>query len=206
MILQHRLQRVVQKLYVLFQLYKVASGDGGIPLLVHAETIFGRIEMIVLAEVFGVCKVGGRGLINAGVVFRIPLRALFADRPAHTVLSKIGDDCLGDFHIGDPLVLGSPLTVHLHEFTEGFLAHCEVLRNLRKRIGAQDDRLLTGFSILSRRDQIDQLAVVPPVVPGPDFSFRHPVTSHLFSYPQYSGAQNCCKWRSLFFVLFSRKI
>lgn len=147
-ILQHRRQRVVQKLKVLFQFGEVTSGDGGVPLLVHAEMILGQIETIVLAELFGVCKVGGRRLIGAGIVFRILFRALFADWSTHTVLSKIGDDRLGDLHIGNPFVLGFPLTVDLHASAEGALAQCEVLRNLGKRIGAQDDRLLAGFSIL----------------------------------------------------------
>ena len=76
-ILQHRLQRIVQKLYVLFQFGKVISADGGILLLVHTETILGQSKTIVLAEVFCVCEGSRRSLIDARGEFHIPFHSFY---------------------------------------------------------------------------------------------------------------------------------
>ena len=84
---QHCFQGVVQKLKILFQLGEVASGDGGEPLLFHAEAIFVPVEVVVLAEIFCVCEVGERLLILSGVVFFIQLPPMpFAHRPPEALV------------------------------------------------------------------------------------------------------------------------
>ena len=84
---QYRFHGIVQKLQVLFQLGEVASGDGGISLFLYAEAIFAPVEVVVLAEVFGVCEVGERLLILAGIISFIQLLPLaFPHRPSEALV------------------------------------------------------------------------------------------------------------------------
>ena len=178
---QHCFQGVVQKLQVLFQFGEVASGDGGEPLFLCAETVFAPVEVVVLAEILGVCVVGGGLLVLTGVIFFVRLPPVpFAHRPTEALILQAFDGGLRYLHVHQPLVLGLPLPVHLHECTEEFFAGGVVPGNIRERIGGSDDRLLAGIGVGGQRDYIDHLAVVPPVVPGADPPARHRCPPILF--------------------------
>ena len=70
---QNCCQRIVQKTQVLFQFAEITFGNGSIPLLVYTEAILAQIEAVVLAELPGVCVVGG-GLLIARCIPISPTR------------------------------------------------------------------------------------------------------------------------------------
>ena len=141
-------QRIVQEPQVLFQLGKVASGDGGISLFHHAEAVFASVEGVVLAEVLGVGVIGCGLLVLAGVVCFIRLPTMpFAYRPPEAFIFQSLNGGLRDFHIHQSLIFSSALSIHFHERAERLFAGGAVSGDICKGIGGPDDDLLAGVGI-----------------------------------------------------------
>ena len=145
---QHRFQGIVQKLEILFQLGEVTFGDGGKSLFLHAEAIFVPVEVVVLTEIFCVCVVGKRLLVLVGVVCFIRLPTMpFAYRPPEAFIFQSLNGGPRDFHIHQPLIFSSALSIHFHERAERLFAGGAVSGDICKGRGGPDDDLLAGVGI-----------------------------------------------------------